>query len=108
MRLTGNRAFELALALGILLLLLVTPTADTLAFGLHEHVVAPEHGSNLTEASNAQGSTSFHHCELSVTAGDLVSTAKLATPESLVIDRPELRASASSQRPFVPLTPPRA
>lgn len=108
MRLTGGRALELVLALGVVLLLLVTPTADLLAFGLHEHIVAPERGTDLSGLSTAQEPIATHHCELSVSAGDLVPAIELAMPALVAIDPPSQHASALSQRPCVPLTPPRA
>jgi hypothetical protein len=108
MNVTGGRALELLLALGVVLLLLVTPTADLWAFGFHEHIVVPERGSNLTGPGTAQEPIPSHHCELSVSAGDLVPGIELAMPALVAIDPPEQRASALSQRPFVPLTPPRA
>jgi hypothetical protein len=84
------------------------PSADLLAFGLHDHIVVPERGSNLSGPSTAQKPIPSHHCELSVSAGDLVPNIELAMPQLLAIDPPEQHASALSQRPFVPLTPPRA
>lgn len=105
---SGGRALKLVLALGVVLLLLVTPTADLLAFGFHEHIVVPEPGSTLSGPSTAQKPMPSHHCELSVSAGDLVPSIELALPPLAAIDPPEHRASALSQWPFVPLTPPRA
>ena len=107
MNVTGGRTLKLLLALGVVLLLLVTPTADLLAFGFHEHIAVPEPGSNLSGPSTAQKPIPSHHCELSVSAGDLVPSIE-ALPPLAAIGPPEQRASAVSQWPFVPLTPPRA
>ena len=89
------------------LLLVLVPSADLIAFGVHEHVVVPaERSFDLTGAS-AQDPPLSHHCELSVSVGELIPVIELTMPVGLVSDSPKPLASASQHRPLVPLTPPR-
>jgi hypothetical protein len=89
------------------LLLALAPSADVVAFGLHEHVTT-ERSFGLTGAETAQGATPSHHCELSVSLGELIPVVELPTPLVLIGDPPNPRASSPQHRPFVPLTPPRS
>lgn len=92
-----------------MLLLVLAPTADVAAFGLHEHVVVtPEPGSDLTGPNGLESVTLAHHCELSVSFGEAVPIVELPTPMLVEIGSRELRVSSPQHRPFVLLTPPRA
>ncbi len=89
-------------------LLVLTPAADLLAFGLHDHVAPAERGSALAGPGSADGPTPSHHCELSASIGELLSVVELPVPGLVAIDATEYQAAAPRHRPFVPLTPPRA
>src|SRR5436309_9538272 len=84
------------------------PTADLLAFGFHEHVVPPERSSDLSNPDDTQSPTLFHHCELSVSVGELLTAVELPAPRLITIDATECQSAAPRQWPFVPLTPPRS
>lgn len=103
------RRWRLRLTPMSLLLLVLVPMADQLAFGFHEHVmVGAERGVDLTGAERAQGQPPSHHCELSVSIGDVLPVVELPAPVGVMVDPPEPYASDPQHRPFAPLTPPRA
>lgn len=90
------------------LLLVLVPSADLIAFGVHEHVAGPaERSFDLTGAESAQDPPPSHHCELSVSAGELIPVIELPTPVGVVSDPPQPPAFGPQHRPLVPLTPPR-
>ena len=109
-RLTSGRSLPVRLLLvaASVLLLVLVPTADLLAFGFHEHVVPPERSSDLSDQNDTQSSTLSHHCELSVSTGELLTAVELPAPGLLTIDATEHQSAAPRHRPFVPLTPPRS
>lgn len=98
--------WRLFLATVGVLLLVLAPSADVVAFGLHEHETV-ERSFDLTGAESTQGPTLFHHCELSVSVGELIPAAELPTPIVVMGDPPDPRASSPQHTPFVLLTPPR-
>ena len=91
-----------------MLLLVLAPTADLLAFGFHEHVVPPERSSDRSDQNDTQSPTLLHHCELSVSVGGLLMVVELPTPGLIRIDTTEYQSATPRHRPFVPLTPPRS
>jgi hypothetical protein len=91
-----------------MLSLALAPVADPLAFGVHEHVAADQRPVQTIEPASNPGPTVPHHCELSVSVGQLEPAVELATPAPIVASPPDLSAPAPSHRPFVPLNPPRA
>jgi len=97
------------LATASVLLFLLAPIADVAASGLHEHVVVtPERGSDLLDSDRLQGPTLSHHCELSMSLGEMLPVVELPMPLLTMIDPREPHASSPQHRPLVPLTPPRA
>jgi hypothetical protein len=102
------RLGKLLLITASVVLLVLVPTADQVAFGVHEHVVVPaERSFDLTGAESAQGPPLSHHCELSVSVGELISVVELPTPVGVMSDPLKPHSSAPQHRPFVLLTPPR-
>ena len=96
------------LTMASVLLLVLVPSADLIAFGVHEHVVvSAERGFDLTGAGSVQDPPSTHHCDLSVSVGELIPVIELPMPVGLVSDPPQPPAFAPQHRPLVPLTPPR-
>lgn len=91
-----------------MILLVLVPTADLLAFGFHEHIVPSERSSDLSDQDDTQNPTLLHHCELSVSAGELLTAVELPAPGLIAIDATEYQSAAPRQRPFIPLTPPRS
>lgn len=104
---TVRRLGSLFLAAMSAFLLVLVPSADLAAFGLHEHVTA-ERSSGFTGPEGTEGATLSHHCELSVSVGELVPVVELPTLVVLFGDPRNPRAPSPRHRPFVPLTPPRA
>jgi hypothetical protein len=101
--------WRLLLTAASVLLLVLVPSADIVAFGLHEHaVVTPESGGDLTGSDNLEGPTISHHCEFSVSVGEVPSVIEIPMPTVVMADPPEPHASAPQYSPFVLLTPPRA
>lgn len=95
--------------LASLLLLVLVPTADTAAFGLHEHVVvAADPGVGLGGADRTQDPTSLHHCELSVSIGELLPIMVLPRPAGVMADQASPHEPTVQHKPFLPLIPPRA
>ena len=96
------------------LLLVFLPSADMLAFGLHEHLAgAPENtlgpvSSDSMQSQPGQNQPSSHHCELSVSSGDLVAVAALPMPVAVLVFTLDPLISAPQHRPFVLLAPPRS
>lgn len=106
---TIMRPWRFVLTAAAVLLLVLVPSADMVAFGPHEHVmVTPERGGDLTGAESIQDPTLSHHCELSVSVGELLPVVELPTPVVVMVDPREPHASTPQHRPFVPLTPPRS
>jgi hypothetical protein len=103
------RALRLLLATATVLLLLFLPSADVLAFGLHEHLVeTPEQTMDVAGSNNMQSQPSVHHCELSVSVGDLVAVASLPAPVTMLVFTLEPPVSVPQHRPFVLIAPPRS
>lgn len=105
---TSRGRLRVVLVFSAVLLLMLAPAIDSVAFGLHEHVVAPERSSNLSGPGDTQSPTLSHHCELSASGADLVSVVTVPALVRLALVTLEQRVAAPPHRPFVPLTPPRA
>ena len=103
---TVTRLCRFLLSSVSVLLLVLVPSADLVAFGLHEHVTA-EGSFGLAGAESTPDLPLSHHCELSVSVGELIPVVELPTPVSLMGEPPNPRALYAQHRPFVPLPPPR-
>ena len=103
---TVTRLSRFLLATVSVLLLVLVPSADLVAFGLHEHVTA-ERTFGLAGAESTPDAPLSHHCELSVSVGELIPVVELPTAVSLMGEPPNPRAFDPQNRPFVPLPPPR-
>jgi len=93
----------------LVLAILAIPTADLLAFGLHEHVMAPVMlgFDEVTAPPHAEAGTA-HHCELWMNPGDV---APAFTPFRSAAgvnlgDGPQ--SARPVWHPFLPFTPPRS
>ena len=109
MRLTPPRLRWLPLAAVVWLVLglvIVAPTADLLAFGIHEHVTAPDDTSRDLAGPDNSGPPA-HHCELSASPAGLALALVLSAPGPIAVPVVETRVSASDRTPSVPLGPPR-
>lgn len=103
------RPLRLLLAATTALLLVFLPSADVLAFGLHEHLIGtPEQSMDLAGSDSMPSQPGSHHCELSVSIGDLVAVADLPMRKATLVLTLEPPVSAPQHRPFVLLTPPRS
>lgn len=109
MRRVINRGWRFLLTVASVLVLVLAPITDVAAFGLHEHTVgAPQSGNDLEGSDSRQGSTLSHHCEVSMSLGEMLPVVELPMPLLTIIDLREPHASSPQHRPLVPLTPPRA
>jgi hypothetical protein len=104
---TWRSTTRLLVALTSALVLASVPTADVLAFSIHEHVADQGQGRDVAGPDSPQGSAS-HHCELSASSAELVHMVELPKPVRLGLEPIPDLAAARRHRPFVPLTPPRA
>jgi hypothetical protein len=103
------RLVKLLLVTTVVLLVGFLPSADILAFGLHEHTVAsPERSSDLTGSETTETHPVSHHCELSVGVGDVITVADLLLPVVTFAEPPEHHVPAPQHSPLVLLTPPRS
>lgn len=109
MRLTPPRLRSRSLVAVVWLVLglvIVAPTADLLAFGVHEHVTGSAEQSRDLAGADTPGAPA-HHCELSISPAGLASVAVVPSPGLFVVPVVETRVSAVDRTPSVPLGPPR-
>jgi hypothetical protein len=103
------RLVKLLLATTAVLLVSFLPSADILAFGLHQHTVAsPERSLDLTGSETTEAQPVSHHCELSVSVGNVVVIADLPVSVVTFAGPPEHHVPAPQHSLFVLLTPPRS
>lgn len=97
-----------ALIIGLIAVAAMTPAADLLAFGIHEHVTAsaPEH---MAGSGAPATDSSPHHCEFWMSPGELTGmNSVLDGPMAVEVAPPEQARTALSRSPVVPRTPPRS
>ena len=106
---TAMRLVKLLLVTTAVLLVGFLPSADILAFGLHQHTVAsPERSLDLPDSETTEALPVSHHCELSVSVGDRVVIAELPVSVVTFAAPPEHHVPAPQHSLIVPLTPPRS
>ena len=90
----------------VLALVIVTPTADLLAFGVHEHVTASDDSGRDVSSPGSPGA-SAHHCELSISPAGLGPAVALPASGPIVGLIVDTVVNAAQRTPSVPLGPPR-
>lgn len=102
------RRWLLVFGWALVVVFVVVPALDVYLFGPHDHVAAAEdHGLDVGGSSSALAHGT-HHCELSVSPAELVSTPCLAAPMMSLSDVGEHLQLATMHTPSVPPSPPRA
>lgn len=90
----------------VLALVIVTPTADLLAFGVHEHVTASDDSSRDVSSPGSPGAPA-HHCELSISPAGVGPAIALPASGPIVGLIFDTGLSAAQRTPSVPFGPPR-
>lgn len=94
----------------LVFILVAIPTVDLVAFGIHEHTatVDPEGDSDdVTQTSHA-GHVLSHHCDLSMSPGEVATHFDLLSPLGTAVTIVELPSLHVCSLPFVPFSPPRS
>jgi hypothetical protein len=102
----GGRWRRLTTTIVCVLVVIAAPTADILAFGIHDHLAASDDDDH--EASRPDGlHHSSHHCDLEMNPASGSTADTLAPPRPLPNDVGDL-SHAVVARPFAPFAPPRS
>ena len=94
----------------LVLLFISIPSADVFTFGIHEHtaVVDREGDTNDVAQPDHAGHLVSHHCDLSMTPGEVAPHFDLATPAPTAVAMAELPPPHIRSVRFVPFPPPRS
>jgi len=96
-------------ALLLATLLVVVPTADLCAFGLHDHVATGAGDATGVHAGHAHTSPqSAHHCDLWTNPAETADSCVLVSPFLSSMRLPAPLVARLVPRPFQPFAPPRS
>ena len=101
-------ALRLLVALLLLGSVLAGPTADLVAFGLHEHGAGAASDILGMHVQHSHGAASHeHHCDFWMNPGDLSAPTAVEPPNEETPLLVRHRSSRLIARPFRPFAPPR-
>jgi len=90
-------------------LVIAIPLADTLVFGLHEHVADGSRDVTALHTGHAHTMPhSTHHCDLGMNPAHFACDATVFPPRLVAPSMPSEDVSRPAFQPFLPFSPPRA
>jgi hypothetical protein len=96
-------------ALLLVILMVVLPTADLCAFGIHDHVAAGSADATEVHAGHAHTNPQHaHHCDLWTNPAETADSCVLVSPFLSSLRVPAPRVARLAPRPFQPFAPPRS
>jgi hypothetical protein len=96
-------------ALMLVILLVVVPTADLCAFGLHDHVATSAADATEVHAGHAHTNPQrAHHCDLWTNPAETADSCVTVSPFLSSMRVPALLVARFAPRPFQPFAPPRS
>jgi hypothetical protein len=98
-----------AAAVLLAILIVVVPTADLFAFGIHDHVAMSATDVTEVHAGHVHSSShSAHHCHLWMNPAETVDSCVLVSPFLSSVRVPASRGARLVRRLFQPFAPPRS
>lgn len=106
---TRSTSLVRAAAVLLAILMVVVPTADLFAFGIHDHVVMGATDATEVHAGHVHTSPhSAHHCHLWVNPAETADSCVLVSPFLSRVRVLAPRVARLVRRPFQPFAPPRS
>jgi hypothetical protein len=96
-------------ALLLVILMVVLPTADLCAFGIHDHVATGSADTTEVHAGHAHTSPQrAHHCDLWTNPAETADSCATGSPFLSSMRVPAPLVARLAPRPFQPFAPPRS
>ena len=99
-----------AIAYVLALVLVAIPAADVFAFGIHGHTASADRKGDTDDVAQPghAGHLVSHHCDLSMTPGEVSPHFDLVAPMAIAVAAAEPHSPHVRSKPFIPSPPPRS